>query len=254
MKLSDTDLAAAEHALHVSMATTTLQNWPDGLLLQLLQLDQLTKLNEHMVGLKKAHLGAIDKMADLLEVIEKHLPTAPHVPDEEEAAEAEWQAHMNRELITDPIEVQSVSFAGILAKKLPDITPDVVVSSAFVEALRAEGLDGYSQQVSHVLSSAGFRIWGPVKIRNLYERVWVSKGFFEVLLEAENSGKLIREYLSMIDAKNTEKTPENVSYPLGKWPLGASARDTGNGTQESLRKEAYPEQSNVTVIDPDHYA
>lgn len=148
MKLSDTDLAAVEHSLHVSMAMTPLRNWPDGLLLQLLQLDQLTKLNEQVVGLKKAHLGAIAKMADLLEVIEKLLPTAPYVPDEE-AAEAE-------------------------------------------------------------------------------------------AAEAEAAG--------------VEAGPVTTSREPTKWPLGASARDVGNRTQESLRKEAYPEQSNVTVIDPDHYA
>ena len=119
MKLSDTEIEAAVAAVRTTMARTKLEHWPDGLLLQILQLDQLTKLNEQVVGLKKAHLGAIAKMADLIELIEKSLPTAPHVPDEEEAAEAEWQAQMNRELghasIVDPLDVRQALFADILA-------------------------------------------------------------------------------------------------------------------------------------------
>ena len=226
MKLSDTEIEAAVVAVSTSMARTKLEQWPDGLLLQLLQLDQLTKLNEQVVGLKKAHLGAINKMADLLEVIEKHLPAAPHVPDEEEAAEAEWQAQMNRELehasIVDPVGVRQVRFADILSKKFVGITPDVVLASVVAEALRAEGLKGYARQVSGLLSPAGFRVWGHVKIRNQYERVWVSKGFFEVLQEAENPGQLIREYLAKA---HTDKTPEHIACPAG-----------------------------APVIDPDHYA
>lgn len=112
MKLSDTEIEAAEAAVRTTMARTKLEPWPDWLLLQLLQLDQLTKLNEHMVALRKFHVGAIDKVADLLELIEKSLPTAPYVPDEEEEAEVAWQAQMNRELahasIVDLVEVRNV--------------------------------------------------------------------------------------------------------------------------------------------------
>lgn len=112
MKLSDTDLAAVEASIRTSIERSEFQQWPDGLLLQLLQLDQLTKINEHMVALRKFHVGAIDKVADLLELIEKSLPTAPHVPDEEEEAEVAWQAQMNRELehvsTVDLVEVRNV--------------------------------------------------------------------------------------------------------------------------------------------------
>ncbi len=98
MKLSDTEIEAAEAAVRTTMARTKLEHWPDGLLLHLLQLDQLTKLNEHLARIHEALKRGVVLAGDVLDMVEKGLPTAPRVPDEEEAAEAEWQAQMNREL------------------------------------------------------------------------------------------------------------------------------------------------------------
>lgn len=219
MKLSDTDLAAALAAVSTTMARTKLEHWPDGLLLQILQLDQLTKLNEQVVGLKKAHLGAIAKMADLIELIEKSLPTAPHVPDEEEAAEAEWQAQMNRELghasIVDPLDVRQALFADILAKNLSGITPNVVLSTPLTAA---------------IVPSAGFVFWGCLRINNDTSQVWVSEGFLETLSREDFPEQKIRSYLSDVAFERARK-------------------DTGK-TSENIACRA----SNVTVIDPDHYA
>lgn len=99
MKLSDTERATAEHALTVSMLQTDMKNWPDGLLLQLLQVDALMRINEHLAGIHEAMKRGVVLAGDVLDLIEKGLPTAPYVPDDdEEAAEAKWQAQMNREL------------------------------------------------------------------------------------------------------------------------------------------------------------
>ena len=265
MKLSDTEIEAAVAAVSTSMARTKLERWPDGLLLQLLQLDQLTKLNEHMVALRKFHVGAIDKVADLLELIEKSLPTAPYVPDEEEEAEVAWQAQMNRELahasIVGPAEAMVVGFADILAKNLRGITPDVVLASHFTEALRAEGLNGYARETARLLSSAGFVFWGRELIGNAAARVWVSKRFQEILRKEEFPEKKIRGYLAEVDfdrqaaysadqwRKNTGKTPENVPCPPGTLPLGAS-ENCGNERFEFLCDPV----TIAPVIDPDHYA
>lgn len=220
MKLSDTDLAAVEQALHVSMATTLLQHWPDGLLLQILQLDQLTKLNEQVVGLKKAHLGAINKMADLLEVIEKQLPTAPHVPDEEEAAETAWQAHRNRELehasIVDPLDVRQALFADILAKNLSGITPNVVLSTPLTAA---------------IVPSAGFVFWGRLRINNDISQVWVSEGFLETLSREDFPEQKILSYLSDVAFERARK-------------------DTGKTSENAT---CLPDAT-APVVDPDHYA
>lgn len=220
MKLSDTEIEAAEAAVRTTMARTKLEHWPDGLLLHLLQLDQLTKLNEQVAGLKKAHLGAIDKMADLLELIEKHLPTAPYVPDEEEAAEAEWQAQMNRELehasIVDPVGARQVLFADLLAKNLPGITPNVVLSTPLTAA---------------IVPPAGFVFWGRLRINNDTSQVWVSEGFLETLSREDFPEQKIRSYLSDVAferaRKDTGKTSENATCP--------------------------PDDT-APVIDPDHYA
>lgn len=112
MKLSDTEIEAAVASVSTSMARTKLERWPDGLLLQLLQLDQLTKINEHMAGIHEAMKRGVVLAGDVLDLIEKGLPPAPYVPDEEEAAEVAWQAQMNRELehasIVDLVEVRNV--------------------------------------------------------------------------------------------------------------------------------------------------
>lgn len=98
MKLSDTDLAAVKDALAESCAGGEFHRWPDGLLLQILQVDALMRISEHLAGIHEAIKRGVVLAGDVLELIEKSLPTAPHVPDEEEAAEMAWQAQMNREL------------------------------------------------------------------------------------------------------------------------------------------------------------
>lgn len=98
MKLSDADLAAVKDALAESCAGGDFHRWPDGLLLQLLQVDALMRISEHLAGIHEAIKRGVVLAGDVLDLIEKSLPTAPHVPDEEEAAEAEWQTQLNRKL------------------------------------------------------------------------------------------------------------------------------------------------------------